>query len=288
MKKTLAILLALMMVLALAACGGSGAPAAEEPAPAEEPAAEEPVAAEEPAEEPAEEELSVVGEYTFVELSDMGASLWTLTLNEDGTFVVEQDNPFGDETVGEGEYEADGTPVYCGEIDAADFHGKTPDSMFADRLMGEFIDDGNAIEWVVDPENGTAVPAYYEGEVGTLDDFTPGGSGEASSGELPSIYGVYTYEEENDMGVSYWTLELHPDGTYVIEQDNPFGDETVGEGEFEEDGAFITCGPIDAADFHGKTEDSAFADRLMGEFVGEDNSTSWILNPMEGTMEPNV
>ncbi len=54
MKKLLALLLALCMVLALAACGGSSAPAAEEPA-AEEPAAEAPADAEAPAEEaPAE------------------------------------------------------------------------------------------------------------------------------------------------------------------------------------------------------------------------------------------
>ena len=62
MKKILALLLALVMVFALAACGQQAAPAekpAEEPAaPAEEPAAETPVEeapAEEPAEAPAEE-----------------------------------------------------------------------------------------------------------------------------------------------------------------------------------------------------------------------------------------
>ena len=48
MKKLLALLLALCMVFALAACGGSSAPAAEEPA-AEEPAAEAPADAEAPA-----------------------------------------------------------------------------------------------------------------------------------------------------------------------------------------------------------------------------------------------
>ena len=56
MKKIIALLLALVMVLSLVACASKPAeePAAEEPA-AEEPAAEEP-AAEEPAEEPAAEE----------------------------------------------------------------------------------------------------------------------------------------------------------------------------------------------------------------------------------------
>ena len=55
MKKLIALLCALLMVVSLAACGAkTEEPAAEEPA-AEEPAAEEP-AAEEPAEEPAAEE----------------------------------------------------------------------------------------------------------------------------------------------------------------------------------------------------------------------------------------
>ncbi len=54
MKKLIALLCALAMVFALAACGGNAAPAAEEPA-AEEPAAEEPAAEEPAAEEPAAE-----------------------------------------------------------------------------------------------------------------------------------------------------------------------------------------------------------------------------------------
>ena len=54
MKKIIALLLALVMVFALAACASNNEPAAETPA-AETPAAEPP-AAEEPAEEPAAEE----------------------------------------------------------------------------------------------------------------------------------------------------------------------------------------------------------------------------------------
>ena len=59
MKKLIALLLALVMVLGLVACGNTNAPA-EEPAdkPADAPAVEEPVAdepADAPAEEPAEE-----------------------------------------------------------------------------------------------------------------------------------------------------------------------------------------------------------------------------------------
>ena len=80
MKKILALLLALVMVFALAACGQQAAPAekpAEEPAaPAEEPAAETPVEeapAEEPAEAPAEEapvEVMSYADFMAAEVDD--------------------------------------------------------------------------------------------------------------------------------------------------------------------------------------------------------------------------
>ncbi len=56
MKKICALLLALSMLFALAACGGSAAPAATEAPAAEEPAAEAPAEEAPAAEEPAEEE----------------------------------------------------------------------------------------------------------------------------------------------------------------------------------------------------------------------------------------
>lgn len=66
MKKLTALLLALAMLLALAACGSSAAaPAAEEPAAAEESVAAEPAAEEPAAEEPAEE----AAEYPVMQLN---------------------------------------------------------------------------------------------------------------------------------------------------------------------------------------------------------------------------
>ena len=69
MKKLLALILAMVMVFALAACGQTAAPAATEAPAAEEPAAEEAAPAEEPAaeeaapaEEPAEEEAALAEE----------------------------------------------------------------------------------------------------------------------------------------------------------------------------------------------------------------------------------
>ncbi len=69
MKKILALLLALCMVLALAACGGSSAPAAEEPADA--PAAEEP-AAEAPAADAPAAEAPAAAEMTVAMITDYG------------------------------------------------------------------------------------------------------------------------------------------------------------------------------------------------------------------------
>ena len=86
MKKVLALLLALTMVFALAACGSSSAPAAtaapaasEEPAPTEEAAPAEEEAA--PAEEPAAEEEAAPAEEP-VELIVFAAASMTETLNE--------------------------------------------------------------------------------------------------------------------------------------------------------------------------------------------------------------
>lgn len=287
MKKVLAMILALVMVFALAACGQATAPAATE-APAEAPA-EQP--AEAPVEAPVEESVDVTGTYTFVEISDMGASLWTLTLNADGTYTVEQDNPFGDKTVGESTYTAEGNIVSCDGIDASAFHGLTEEDKFADRLMGEFVGSDNDIEWEVNPADGTAVPTGYTGVVGTMDDLGAapmGGEGGMPEGLDFAVAGTYTFEEANDMGTSYWTLELHPDMTYKIEQDNPFGDKTVGEGTYTYEDNVVNCDGIEASAFHGAEEGDNFADRLMGEFVGEDNSTSWIIDKEAGTMEPNV
>ena len=74
MKKIIALLLALMMVLSLAACGQQAAPAATEAPAAEEPAAEEPAAEEPAAEEPAAEEPAAE-EPAAEEASDAAAAL---------------------------------------------------------------------------------------------------------------------------------------------------------------------------------------------------------------------
>lgn len=273
-KKCIATILATTLVIAsLAACGKDTDASdntdntVQEQSPTEEsPAVEE---NQTPTEDNAADETSVAGTYTFLETSDMGESLWTLILNEDGTYSIEQDNPFGDKTVGEGTYMADGDVVYCSGIDASAFHGAADGDAFADRLMGGFVGDDNSTTWVIN-EDGTMYPEGME---------------PSAAGVADSVSGTYTYVETSDMGESLWTLILNDDGTYSIEQDNPFDDKTVGEGTYTADGNTISCSGIDAAAFHAASEGDKFADRLMGGFVGDDNSTTWTINA-DGTMEP--
>ena len=91
MKKTLALLLALAVLFAFAACNQS-APAEPEEV-AEEPVEEVVEEAAEP-EEPAAEPIPA-GEYHYYEdKGDFGINPWIVTLNEDGTAVVAEENPF--------------------------------------------------------------------------------------------------------------------------------------------------------------------------------------------------
>lgn len=99
MKKTLALLMAMVMLFVLAACGQSTAPAATEaPAAVEEAVATEaPAAAEAPAttdapadtEMPVETESSVEPGFTLVEAELDGVTVGTLCLPEDWNYTME-------------------------------------------------------------------------------------------------------------------------------------------------------------------------------------------------------
>ena len=75
MKKLIAMLLALAMVLGLAACGGSSEPAAEAPA-AEAPATEAPAVEEPAAEEPAAEEPAAAGSVYYLNFKPEQDEAW--------------------------------------------------------------------------------------------------------------------------------------------------------------------------------------------------------------------
>lgn len=150
MKKTLAFLLALAMVLGLCACGASGAPAATQaPAAAEAPA---PVETETPAEEPAaavdtkilyEADDSMLNTYTLIAVNPEapftdadGKAVADVAVNTAGAdalihwmlsqTALDMAANFGMEDYGEHLfYVKDGAPVYEGEIAAATEETKT-------------------------------------------------------------------------------------------------------------------------------------------------------------------
>lgn len=150
MKKTLAFLLALAMVLGLCACGASGAPAATQaPAATEAPA---PVETETPAEEPAaavdtkilyEADDSMLNTYTLIAVNPEapftdadGKAVADVAVNTAGAdalihwmlsqTALDMAANFGMEDYGEHLfYVKDGAPVYEGEIAAATEETKT-------------------------------------------------------------------------------------------------------------------------------------------------------------------
>ena len=100
MKKIVSLILALVMIFALAACGQSAAPeATQAPAPAEEPAVE-PAPAEDaaPAEEPAPEANALVVDTCILKEADddMINNYSLLAVNPDAPWVDADGNPVSD------------------------------------------------------------------------------------------------------------------------------------------------------------------------------------------------
>ena len=89
MKKILALVLALVMVLSLVACGGSSAPAATEAPKADAPA-EAPAAKEEPKADPMK--IDIASLYTDGTVCDDACIKLAELLNESGLFKVEYYN----------------------------------------------------------------------------------------------------------------------------------------------------------------------------------------------------
>lgn len=110
MKKTIALLLALVMCFGLAACGETSAPAAsEDSASVTEPAAEN----------------SVAGGYTFAFSGQMGDETFTLTLNDDSSCHLELNSMLGP---WDGVYSNDGDHVSVHMLENPNGAiGKTPD-----------------------------------------------------------------------------------------------------------------------------------------------------------------
>ena len=193
MKKLLALVMA--MSLALCLC----VPAMASAEPSAEPSAE------------ASGEASIAGTYTYEEVNAYGLSiLWTIVLNEDGTYALSEENTVVGLATYTGTYVSGGNVAVCGPMNEA----------------GPEIYD-----W--------ADPAGFSVTVDGVT-FVPGG-------ELPaaSVAGTYTYTEINAYSLEIlWTLELTEDGAYALTEDNVVAGVVTYTGTYTADGGIVTCGPM--------------------------------------------
>lgn len=285
-KKILALLLGAALVFAmLAGCGGpAGDPTASPDSTPENSGDtgdlvdEFQAGQEQPSEEPAALEFDpngsvVPGSYQFDDYkADMDFNiLWTLVLNEDGSYTLSEDNPF----IGVSEYagqtsEIEGNRLTCGAMD--------PDKATTEgdwAFPTGFSVLVNVDDMTFQPENiSDEVFGREEGEDGEPAG-GPGGPQEGEDGES-AAGGTFVYDdykEEVDAHIT-WTLVVNEDGSFTLSEDNPFGglQEYAGK-EASIDGDKIVCGPMDPAPAQG---DWAFPDGFTVSITGD------------GTFEPTT
>lgn len=129
-KKSIALVLALGLILSLAACGAEPAEPTPEPTP--------------------EAQALPVGSYAFTE-SAMGGAFtveWELELREDGTYTIIEHNPFMGDLTYEGEYTVD-----SGVVTTLPFEGDPP--------QAEFFEPDKSCKWTLDGDS--CMPVNYSG-----------------------------------------------------------------------------------------------------------------------------
>lgn len=191
--------------------------------------------------------VDVVGSYTLTENNGFADITWTLTLNEDGSYLLAESGIM--EKSYTGTYNASGTTVSCGPINEAD------------GPRGDAFGDGYISVWIVDPASGKC-------EHGDLVKY----SGEAAeAGDKPiDCVGIYTLNEVNAMGMEItWTLELRADNTYVLSEAGVV--EMSYTGSYTFDGEYASCGPIN--------EENG----PRGEAFGDGYISVWTIDPATQT-----
>lgn len=274
MKKILAILLALAMVLALAACGSAAQAPAQQPA-AEEPAAPATEAPVEAPEEPTPAASVPAGTYMYYEdKGDMGATPWTLELREDGSCTITEANMHIGDQIHDCEWTDNGDGSFVTGAWVGGANG--PKSDF-------FAEDGSCTwtlgeDGLVNPVDGipSLTKEAYEQIAAAASSDKPDGppangpegeSGPPANGPVgPIAAGTYTYEEDKgDMGVIPWTVEIREDGTCTITEKNDHIGDQIHECTWTDngDGTFTT----------GAWEGGANGPK--SDFFAEDGSCTW-------------
>lgn len=217
MKKFLALMLALIMVLSLAACGGnsggSDAPANDEPA------------NDEPVNEPENETPALPADFhgavlTFEESKNDGNMIitWTLILRVDGTFYLEENNPFAGSSEHAGaSFSISGNTVTCTGLEPFEMS----DIFNVDTFTATFNEQFFAPEGF----------ELAEPKSDHLSDYQT----------VPGTYVYEAYKADFDFTI-YWTLVLKEDGSFTLTEDNSIMgnvEEHAGE-SYEADGDIVT------------------------------------------------
>ena len=273
MKKFLALLLALCMTLALAACGSAGNNSPASPSDSvTEPSTE-------PSNEPTPEASAAsvpAGTYVYNEdKGNMGVTPWSVELKEDGTCSITEKN----EHIGDQVHTCTWTDNGDGTFTTGAWDGG------ADGPKSDFFADDGSADWeMVDedtcqPVDGTpslegealeaalAAGSSMDSPDGPPDNGPETGDQPPADGsDGPVSAGTYTYEEDKgDMGVTPWIVELKEDGTCTITEKN----EHIGD-------QVHTCAWTDNGD--GTFTTGAWdggADGPKSDFFGEDGSATW-------------
>lgn len=205
---------------------------------------------------------AVAGSYTFSEVvgEGSGSCEYTLTLNEDGTYRIDQLNMYGEEVYIEGSFTMAGETVVCAAPEAG-----VQGAM--DRFLNSGWCDVDAPEssWTLNGD-GTATPVgYVESE--PQDD---GGETEAvfsglktPSVEIPDDYHMFIFFEEYEGDYSQWQLYVN-DTSYILAVMLPNGMEFIYTGEKTQDGPTIVMGAPNEAD-----------NPKLGDFWAEDGTITW-------------
>lgn len=211
----------------------------------------------------------VPGTYVYDDYkADMDFSIvWTLVLNDDGSYTLSEDNPF----IGVADYagqtsESEGNRLTCGAMD--------PDKATTE---GDWAYP-TGFSVLVNVDDMTFQPENISDEVFGRDEEMDVEGGEPQEGENSNAVsdGTYVYDDykqEVDAHI-IWTLTVNEDGSFTLSEDNPFGGlkEYAGTGASVE-GDKIVCGPMDPAPEQG---DWAFPEGFTVQITGE------------GTFEPTV
>ena len=221
---------------------------------------------------------AIAGTYTFSEVvgEGSGACEYTITLNEDGTYRIDQLNMYGENVWIEGTYSYIGGTVVCA-APAAGVQGAM------DRWLNSGWTDVSAPEcqWTLNGD-GTATPVGYDPAASESEDKGEEEGGEEA--ELPGIvnhfvnnegYEMFNFYEKSDSGYITWYLLIKQEteegdsktGSYVMVQMVEVDDKTelVYRGTYTQTKGDITTG--------APNEDSDT--QRVGTVWNEDGTINW-------------